>query len=443
MACSAAWDMPDEIVISSAPGETRLVLLVDGRPVEFIIDRGEATSGDVVLGRVLSVNRRLDAAFVEIGDSQPGFLGAPRRLSEGDPVLVQVTAAARGAKGASLTAAPSLAGRWLVFTPFRPGLNLSRRVTDEAERTRLATALGRERAAGEGVVVRTEAAGVSDHDLLGELRILRQRWQTIAASAAQTVPPAALYRTPAVARLLADAPSVERIVVDDPAKLTELRAVFSIVEVRRDAFERSGAAEALEAALEPRVPLPGGGALIIEQTAAVTVIDVDSGGGSALDANLAAVPEIARQLRLRGLAGHILVDVIPLGDRRTLGRLVEELRKAVAGDPTPTRVIGATPLGLVEMTRDRRRPSLAEIMLAATAPQPNAETIGLEGLRAILREAAERPAARLALAAAPAVIAALRRRPAALAEAARRLGRPLALKEDAGLALFDLVEERP
>ncbi len=435
--------MADEVVVSCAPGETRIALLAAGRPVEFIIDRGDAAPGDVFVGRVLAVNRRLDAAFVDIGDPQPGFLAAPRRLGEGDTVLVQVTAAARGGKGAALTAAPSLAGRWLAYTPFRSGLNLSRRIADEAERGRLRDALASELAEGEGAVVRTEAAGAASRQVVAELHSLRQRWRAVAVAAERAAPPARIAGTSLPARLLADYPEVERVLVDDPAGLADWRAVFPSAELQPGVFERSGAAEALEAALEPRVALPDGGALIIEQTSAATVIDIDSGSGSALDANLAAMPEVARQLRLRGLAGHILVDVIPLRDRRVLNRVMEKLREAVAADPTPTQIVGATPLGLVEITRERRRPGLAETMLVPSASRRSADTIGLDGLRAILREAAERPAARLALAAAPAVVTALRRRPAALAEVARRLGRPPVLKENAEVVLFDVVEEEP
>ncbi len=432
----------DQVLLSVGPGETRLALMAAGHPVEFIIDRGDAAAGDVVLGRVLSVNRALSAAFVDIGEPQAGFLAAPGRLGEGDAALVQVTAAAHGDKGAALSAQPSLAGRFLAYSPSRPGLNLSRRLQDDAARARLAASLSAALLPGEGVVVRTAAGGASVEALAAELEALRDHWQAIKMAAAKAVPPCRLHAPPPLARVLALHPTVTQVRVDEASALSEVRVLFPDARLERGLFETSGAEESLEQALEPRLALPGGGALIIEAAAGLTVIDIDSGGGRPLDANLAAVPEIARQLRLRGIGGHILVDVIPLRDRRALGQVVLALRQAVADDPTPTQVVGATSLGLVEMTRHRLRPSLAEVMLHQPAAGLSPESLALAGLRAALRAMLERPAARFALAARPEVITALRRRPAALAEAAQRLGRPLTLIEDQRVALFDLMEDR-
>jgi ribonuclease G len=432
----------DEVILSCAPGESRLALLAAGQTVELIVDRGDGAAGDLVLGRVLSVNRHLGAAFVDIGEPQAGFLPSPGRLSEGQAVLVQLTQAAHGGKGATVTAKPSLSGRLLAYSPERPGLNLSRRIADAAARDRLTAILAPLIEPEEGVVVRTAAASASAEDLGGELEGLRERWQAIGAEAGHMTPPYRLHAPPPLARVLADHPGVARVRVDDPASLGEARVLFPAARLDRDGFDSAGADEALQQALERRVPLPGGGALIIDELAGLAVIDIDSGGGSAEEANLAAMAEIARQLRLRALGGHIVIDVIPMRDRRAGGRVVEHLRRAVADDPTPTQIVGTTALGLVELTRERRRPSLAELMLEAPVRQPTAETIGLDGLRALLRAAMASPAKRFRLAAAPAVIAALRRRPAALAEAARRLGQPPVLGEDSRVDGFDIVEER-
>ena len=431
----------DAILLSAGPGELRLALMAGDRPLEFLVDRGDGSPGDVVLGRVLSVNRALDAAFIDIGEPTAGFLSPAGPAAEGQPLLVQVTAAARGAKGAELTRAVSLAGSVIAYTPARAGLNVSRRIVEDDERARLSAVLKPALTAGEGVVVRTQAAGAEAAALLAELDVLRGRWQAIEAARAVATPPARLHAPHPLTRLLGDYPDITRVVVDSAALLAEIRPLFAAAELRRDAFDE--VAEDLDAALDSRAPLPGGGALIIESTAALTVIDIDSGGGSALDANLAAVPEIARQLRLRGVAGHVILDIIPLRDRRALGRIVEALRHAVADDPTPTHVIGTTPLGLVEMTRERRRPTLAETMLEAAPVRRSADSLGLDALRALLREADARPGARLALAAPPEVVTALRRRPAALAQAADRLGRPLTLKEQPGLELPQVIEDRP
>ncbi len=431
----------DEILVSSGPGERRFALLSQGVPVEFRIDRGRLGAGDFVLGRVLSVNRALNAAFVEIGEPQAGFLAAPGvGHDEGAGVLVQVTAAARGGKGAVLSAAPSLQGRLLAYTPARAGLALSRRIADGERRDHLRRMLAPLLAPDEGLVVRTEAALAPDDALLAELAVLRGRWQEIAAAAAGAAAPARLAGPPPLARLLADHPTVRRLRVDDRSALAEAKSLLADACFEEGVFDRE-AGGALDQALETRIPLPGGGALTIETTAALTAIDVDSGGGAPLAANLAAVPEIARQLRLRGLAGHILIDIIPVKDRQALGRLVAALRQAVDGDPTPTHVVGVTPLGLIEMTRDRRCPSLAEIMLEAGAPRRSPETVGLEALRAAWRAALARPQAKIALAAAPRVAAALLGKQAALDELARRLGRPLPIRAAPDVAAYEIVED--
>lgn len=431
----------DEILVSCAPGESRFALLAEGVPVEFRIDRGGAGVGDLLLGRVLSVNRALDAAFVEIGEPQAGFLAAPGPAhDEGAAVLVQVTAAARGGKGTVLSAAPSLQGRLLAYTPVRAGLNLSRRITDKARREALRSVLEPLLTPGEGVVVRTDAATATDDDLCVEFSVLHRRWQMLVAQAAKAVPPAPLESASPLARLLTEHPAVRRLRVDDRSALPEAKALFPEAVYEEGVFDRE-AGEALDQALEARVPLPGGGALTIEATAAFIAVDIDSGGGSPLSANLAAVPEIARQLRLRGVAGHVLIDIIPLKDRQAQGRLVAALRQAVESDPTPTHVVGVTPLGSIEVTRERRRSSLAEIMLEARVPQRNAETVGLEGLRAVLRVALARPQARIALAAAPEVAAALLRKQAALDDLERRLGVPLPIRSVPDIMTYEVVEE--
>jgi ribonuclease E/ribonuclease G len=339
-----------------------------------------------------------------------------------------------------LTAAPSLQGHLLAYTPARTGFNLSRRIEDADRRASLRRLLQPLLTPGEGLVVRTDAALASDDDLLAELMALRKRWQGIGELAARAVPPTRLDNMPLLARLLAEFPTVHRLRVDDRKALAEVKALFPQAVYQEGVFD-SEAGETLDQALESRVPLNGGGALIVETTSALTAIDVDSGGGAPLAANLAAVPEIARQIRLRGLAGHILIDIIPLKDRQALGRLVAALRQAVADDPTPTHVVGVTPLGLIEVTRERRRPSLAEIMLDVQTPQRNAETIGLEGLRAALRVGLERPQATIALVAAPEVARALLRNRSALDDLAQRLGRPLPIRAAPDIVAYDIVED--
>lgn len=364
---------PDLALVSMTPGETRLALLADGEVTDLMVDRGGLTAADVVLGRVLTVNRALDAAFVDVGERRPGFLPAPGKLSEGAVVLVQVKAAARQGKGASL--------RRLADAPGGP-----------------------------------------------------------ASVPAGAVPPLRLGGLSPLARLLAGHPGIDRILADDASTLVSVRRQFPHAVLDRDCFENLGAAEVLDQALDPVVPLADGGQLVIECTAAATVIDIDSGGTAPLAANLSAMAVIARQMRLRALAGHLLIDVIPLRRRQALGQVLDALRQAVADDPTPTHVLGMTPLGMIELTRERKWPSLADIMLDPPAARPSVDSLALAALRAVLRHAEKRPGGRSVLAAGPAVIEAIGRQQTALAETEARLGRRLELKGDVTMQRFEVVE---
>lgn len=224
-----------------------------------------------------------------------------------------------------------------------------------------------------------------------------------------------------------------------PDPLQRLRTAFSEARVVPDAHH--GVDEALDAALDPVVPLPGGGRLVIEQAAALTAIDVDSGGARPAEVNAAAVAEIARQLRLRGIGGQVVVDFVSGRDRKPLFRLADALKQAVSADPTPTHVFGVSPLGLVELTRERRGPSLAEL-LCRRSQAATSETLALAALRRVLAESLAAPGRVLAIRAAPSVAAALAGLGPERAEAERRLGHPLSIREDAARAPEDvLIEE--
>ncbi len=257
-------------------------------------------------------------------------------------------------------------------------------------------------------------------------------------AAAGTVP----VRRSALARALAANSGIRRVAIDDAAALAEARSLFATAELRPDAFEESGAADALEEALAPSAALPGGASLHFAETPAATLIDVDAGGSSPAEANARAIGEAARQLRLRGIGGHVLIDAIPGRDRRALPRLIADLRAAAAEDPMDVQVAGATPLGMIELTRRRTGPSLAEMLLTPESSARSPLTLALEGLRALLREARMRPRAPQTLALSPPAAAALRAHAGALAEAGRRLGRRVELVERPGVAGYELAEQR-
>ncbi|HLT00882.1 MAG TPA: ribonuclease E/G, partial [Geminicoccaceae bacterium] len=294
-------------------------------------------------------------------------------VSEGQAVLVQVRQEAAAGKAARVTGDIALVGAYLVLRPRRRGISLSarlQRTPAAAEQRARAVALFPDDG---GITLRRAAALASDAELLAELARLRETWAEIEAAARGARPPARLYGVDdPLHRLLLEhvAPDLERIVVGDQASLVRARnwllewqpGLAPRLECVADPFEATGAAEQLEEALQPTVPLPGGGSLIIEPTAAFTAIDVNAGGRQALEANLAAAREIARQLRLRRIGGTVVIDFIDLPSRPLRARVMSALRDAVADDPAPVQVFWMSRFGLVELSRKRAGPSLAEML---------------------------------------------------------------------------------
>jgi ribonuclease G len=381
--------MSRELIIERSPFGLRAGLLEDGRLLEVDqLDEAAADPrGDIVLGRVRKVDRDLGAAFVDCGVAADALLGArharhlagagrdapiERIVSEGQGVLVQVRQGPAAGKPPRVTSDVALAGLYLVYRPRRRGIALSARL----ERTP-AAAEQRARAQalfpGAGVTLRRAAPVASDAELVAELARLRDRWARIETAAGAAIPPARIHGVDdPLHRLLLEhiAPDLERIVVGDRAGFVRARNWLAewqpgmtqrLADVA-DPFEATGAKEQLEEALQPSVALAGGGSLIIQPTAALTAIDVNGGGRQALDANLAAAREIARQLRLRRIGGTVVIDFIDLPARAARDRVLEALRDAVADDPAPVQVFAMSRFGLVDISRQRTGPSLAEML---------------------------------------------------------------------------------
>lgn len=421
---------PDRLLVSRSPGETRLALAGAQGAVELAVIRREHVVGGVWLGRVVGVGAG-GFAFVDIGLARPGVVRG-QALREGEAVLVQGQADPRRDKGARLTTEVSLAGRLLVYSPTRPGVAVSRRMGPPAGRDRLARAVGAMAHAGEGVVVRAAAADADDEALRAELERLRAAWAEIEGARAAATPPACLLPPDPIGRMLADAPGVGRILVDDTTAFAEMRRRFPDIAEREESVAEA-LDEAIAEALGREVPLPSGGRLVIDETAAATLVDVDAGAGPAAAANAEAVAALLRQMRLRNLSGHILLDAVP-GPGGGWGA-ARALAKRLGDDPVPAQVAGVTKLGLIELTRERRRASLAEVMLE-TQYSPTPETAALAALRRLLREARHRPTVS-GLRVAPEVAAALNALPGPLAEAERRLGRRLGIEAQPGRARED------
>jgi len=467
----------EQILINVAPGETRVAFLEKDRLNGLVLSRAgqESLVGNIYLGRVTAVLDGLQAAFVEIGMERAGFLALAdlrplsenkrddkRRdqianyVSEGDAITVQVLRDPEEDKGAKLTARVTLTDRDMIYGPDQNGVTLSRRINDAAERDRLSKLM--ETAVPEGAkggfVMRTAAQEAEDEDLEAEVQHIMKRWESIAAVREAASAPACLETElePAFAALRDfGGVDLEKVLVDDPDLFKRLQEfatenmhdLVDLIELHEGPaplFEAHGVEEMIDAALSPVVPLPSGGNIIISETPALTAIDVNTGantgGGrenNALSTNEEAAVELASQIQLRNLSGLLIVDFVSMRRRDNQEKLHQTLRKAMGTDPMRPHVVGFTKLGLAEMTRRRRGPSLSEILAGEmSVPVKSPQSMALEVLRSVIREAAASPSAAFTVHAAPDVIEALNGAvEGGLKEVEGRLGSSLTLHPEA------------
>jgi len=431
--------MSEEFLINFTPQETRVALMQNGVVQELHIERtaSHGIVGNVYFGRVVRVLPGMQSAFMEIGLERTAFLhvadiweercangqegAAPRPiekiLSEGQNLLVQVLKDPLGTKGARLTTQMSIAGRLLVYLPQERHIGISQRIEGEAERERMRARIqvlvpGDEPG---GFIVRTVAESASDAELATDINYLRRLWAEIKSRAQSARPPALLHHDLTLAqRLLRDlvTPETTRVVIDSRENFQKLTAfaqeympqVTGLLEHytgERPLFDLFGVEDEIQKALARRVELKSGGYLIIDQTEAMTTIDVNTGGFVGLKnfddtifkTNLEAALTIARQLRLRNLGGIIIVDFIDMENEEHRASVLGELNKALARERTRISVSGFTALGLVEMTRKRTRESLAHVLCepcptcSGRGEVKTARTVCYEILRELLREA--------------------------------------------------------
>ena len=424
--------MNEQILINVTPQETRVALTEQGSVQELHIERDSSRGlvGNVYLGRVCRVLPGMQSAFVEIGLTRAAFLHVAdiwsarnggverpieRILSEGQTLLVQVVKDPIGSKGARLSTQVSIAGRLLVYLPQDPHIGISQRIEDEAEREHLREKVHALIPAGEsgGFIVRTVAETATDAELTADIEYLITLWKQIQVSATTAAPQELLYQDLSLAtRVLRDfvSSNTDRIVVDSREthqKLLEFATrytpaalpVLEHYQGERPLFDLFAVEDEIERALARRVDLKSGGYVILDQTEALTTIDVNTGGfvsGRSFDdtifkTNLEATQAIARQLRLRNLGGIIIVDFIDMDTQEHRDAVLAEFKKALSKDRTRITVNGFTQLGLVEMTRKRTRESLAHVLCEACpvcsgrGEMKTAQTICYEILREILR----------------------------------------------------------
>tara|TARA_B100000579_G_scaffold279957_1_gene231715 strand:+ start:926 stop:2764 length:1839 start_codon:yes stop_codon:yes gene_type:complete len=387
--------MPQQIVIAE---HLRIAaLLTDERIDELIVAQGSYQIGDVFLGTVENVLPGIDAAFVNIGESEKnGFIhvndlgplrlkkataGITELLEPRQKVLVQVMKEPTGNKGPRLTGNIALPGRYLVLQPYGQGVNISRRINIESERNRLRALGVLVKPPSTGLLIRTEAEDISEEFLIDDLENLLKQWELIQQASESSSPPILLNRDEDfIHRILRDhiGQNVNHIVVDNPEAIGRIKNFISkenkelAIELHSDSqniLEKYRVISAINNALKPRVELPSGGYIIIEPTEALTVIDVNSGSftrsansrETVLWTNCEAAIEIARQLKLRNIGGVIIIDFIDMDTRRDQLQLLEHFISAISGDSARPQIAQLTELGLVELTRKRQGQNIYEL----------------------------------------------------------------------------------
>jgi len=483
--------MNEEYLVNFTPQETRVALMLQGVVQELHIEREQSRGivGNLYYGRVVRVLPGMQSAFVEIGLDRTAFLHVAdiwearhgngdgphpieRLVSEGENLVVQVLKDPIGSKGARLSTQVSIAGRLLVYLPQEKHIGISQRIENEVEREALRERIQRLVPADEhgGFIVRTMAEDASDEALAADIAYLRRIWAEIRNRTQSAKPPSLLHHDLTLAqRVLRDLVTRDtaRIVIDSRENFQKLSAfaeeympqVLPLLEHytgTRPLFELHNVEDEIQKALARRVDLKSGGYLIIDQTEAMTTIDVNTGGfvgsrnfdDTVFKTNLEAAQTIARQLRLRNLGGIIIVDFIDMETDEHKAAVLAELNKALARDHTRISVNGFTGLGLVEMTRKRTRESLAHI-LCETCPTcggrgeiKTAQTVCYEVLRELLREARQFDAREYRLLAAPAVIdLLLEDESQSLAMLSDFIGKPISLQAETsyGQEQYDIV----
>lgn len=395
--------MYKEILISIDDREGRAVVLEDGRPMEILIAREERQVGSIFKGRVSDVLPGMNAAFVDIGLERNAFLcanDAVAGLSEGEngftkptiaeivrpnqETLVQVVKEAIGTKGARITSYITLPGRYLVLFPSAQYVGVSRRISTEEERNRLRHIADELRPEGMGVVVRTAAEGHDRDELKMDLDYLVKVWNKVQTKAKTCHAPALVHQElDLVDKILRDlfTEEVDRLVIDNRQEYLNMRErlehtapeLLDKVHLYTDTyplFDMYKIEQEIDNALSRRVWLSSGGYLIVDRTEALWVIDVNTGkfigknnlAETILRTNLEACKEICRQLRLRDMAGIIIVDFIDMDSSEDQRKILETLGDELKKDRTRTHLVSMTELGLVQITRKREGKDLDGIM---------------------------------------------------------------------------------
>jgi len=434
--------MNEEILINFSPMETRVAVIENGMLQEVHVERNDHRGivGNIYLGKVVRVLPGMQAAFIEIGLERAGFIhvadiepknGQPdsddiaQLVREGQSLLVQVLKDPIGTKGARLTTQISIPSRYLVYLPGSDHVGISQRIEDETEKQRLKdcienylahpTKLLKEASefTKEGVIVRTVAEGVSEQSLQQDVDFLRRLWRQVSQQIATAKAPQIIYQDlPLALRTLRDIahPQIEKIRIDSKETyqkasefvdqlVPDMAAKLEHYPGERPIFDLYNVEDEIQKALGRKVPLKSGGYIIIDQTEAMTTVDVNTGAyvghrnleETIFKTNLEAATAIGRQLRLRNLGGIIILDFIDMHDLEHQRQVARTLDRALAKDHVKTKVLAVSELGLIQMTRKRTRESLEQLLCEpcsscdGTGTNKTPETICYEIFREILR----------------------------------------------------------
>lgn len=415
------------------PTETRVGVVENGVLQEIFIERENHRGlvGNIYKGKVVRVLPGMQAAFVDIGLERAAFIHAAeigdgdantpinQLVHEGQSLVVQVTKDPIGTKGARLTTQLSIPSRYLVFMPGSVHVGISQKIEENGERDRLKQlvkdSMEVEGLTGEaGFILRTAAEGVGEEEIGADTSYLRRLWRKLQERIADNKPPSLVYdELPLSLRTIRDLsrPETSKLLIDSRETFQKIEQFCQqyVPEVAekieyypgpRPIFDLYSVEDEIQRALERKVPLKSGGYLVIDQTEAMTTIDVNTGGfvgrrnleETIFKTNLEAATAIGRQVRLRNLGGIIILDFIDMTDTEHQRQVLRMLEKVLEKDHTKTKISGVSELGLVEMTRKRTRESL-EHMLMETCQAcdgrgvvKTAETVCYEIFREILRE---------------------------------------------------------
>ncbi|MBP1753111.1 MAG: RNAse [Geobacteraceae bacterium] len=426
--------MANELVINTTSHETRIALIENGTIAELYIERSRVRGivGNIYKGKVIRVLPGMQAAFVDIGLEKAAFLyvadvfeaiedyetfmeGNEKKggedaeegqhisplhpieelLQEGQEILVQVSKEPIGTKGARITSHISLPGRHLVYMPTVDHVGVSRRIENEVERERLKEIVERTKPPAGGFIVRTVSEGKSEEDLLADMQYLTTLWEEIVKKNEKGHAPSLIHSdldvtqkvvrdilTEDVDRIVVDfKPEYDKIVQFISTFMPKIKYSIELYEEDEPIFDHFGLEVEISRALGRKVWLKSGGYIIIEQTEALTAIDVNTGRyvgkhnleDTILKTNLEAVKEIAYQLRLRNIGGIIIIDFIDMEKEVNRDKVFTALEEALKSDKSKTNILKMSELGLVEMTRKRVRESIGRLMCE---PCPYCEGLG-------------------------------------------------------------------